>query len=103
MIIQCACAIRNCGKLARVESDDYQPSTRFALCHDCEMAVIMDTMLRMHQDGDAGGGMKSVAAFAAIYNGWMRHRKGATLTHKSGVVTSIKRLDGLPPIIVRGN
>ena len=99
MIIQARCAIRDCDKMARVEADYYHPDRRFSLCRDCYSAVVLDTMIRIEQDGDLPA--KTAFAFASVFNGWLRKRKDAMLSHKSGAVTSIKRLD--MPTIIGGN
>lgn len=97
MTVQVPCAIKECPKMARVEHGEFPANDRFVLCHDCQTSVVLDIMLRLEQDEEMIP--KTTAAFAQIYNGWMRKRKGATLSHRSGSVTSIKSLG---PRIITG-
>jgi hypothetical protein len=87
--IQKACAIRDCTKTAKINSTEYR-ADRFALCEDCEMSVFLDSILNVEQDGRLPVGMTHEIGIA--FNAFRRVRKGASLTHKSGVVTTMKEV-----------
>ena len=89
MTLQKPCAIRDCPKMAKVSHTEYA-ADRFALCEDCEMAIILDLHMAMEQVGDLS--QHVTAQFAALFNGFRRKRKGVSLTHKSGLVTTLKEV-----------
>lgn len=87
MTLITSCAIRACLKSVRVETTEYNRSTDFVLCGDCETSIILDTHLRLEQDSTLEAGW--MREFAALYNGWFRRRRGVSLAHRSGVVKSL--------------
>jgi hypothetical protein len=89
MTLNKTCAITGCGKPVKVEASEYSPD-RFVLCLDCETAIVLDCHMAMEQMGEIP--KKATAMFAVPFNAFRRKRKGASLTHKSGLVTTLKEL-----------
>jgi len=85
-----SCAIRGCLKFADVDYDAFADGRRFALCPDCETSIILDSVLNMEQTGAILP--TTTANFAGAFNGWRRRRNGVSITHRSGVVTSLEKL-----------
>lgn len=99
MIIQEPCAIRGCLKMATVDSRELLGAARFVLCHDCETSIVLDVQLAIEQSDELPP--NTTWAYAEIYNRWSRKRKGQSITHRSGVVTSVKELNS--PLYTGGN
>ena len=100
MILDVSCAIRGCLKFAKVDSREWRQSEEFALCYDCETSILLDLVLFLEQTGEIGEG--NAAQFAARYNGFRRKRKGLSMSHKSGIVKSIRDIR-TERLIVGGN
>jgi hypothetical protein len=99
MTRQVPCAIKGCPKMAKAPVSDIVLGDHFTVCDDCERSIVLDSVLRMQQDIEQAP-RDWAYNFAAMYNGWKRERHGASLSHKSGVILSIKPLG---PVIIRGN
>ena len=100
MIIQVSCAIKDCPKVARVDAKEYS-SARFTLCSDCEQSVVLDFIINMELHHHLAP--KSAANFAVAFNAFRRERRGASITHRSGVVTTMKEMNVEAPRIISGS